>query len=139
MKILAVVIGIAAIGGVGWLQWRLNSLKQQFIHTMRLYNELLRSGQEADLPYARVHFPAGSSFPGQSYESPTLQDPFERWQEKLSTAEVPEQDWVMKTANPFYNAYVATYFQQQTRMQGAMFGLVALGALAIFAAQELFS
>ncbi|WP_152559869.1 hypothetical protein [Hymenobacter sp. IS2118] len=119
-----------------WLQLRSNARRQKFIHTIRLYNQLLRAGQEADLPYARVHFPPGSGFLGQRFVNPSLQDPFERWQEELSTAEIPDQDWVMATANPFYNAYVAAYFQQQKRVQRAMVALMAVAVLTIYFAQE---
>ncbi len=123
MEILAQLLALAAFGAGCWLQFRLNANKEHFLQIMPVYNLLLRTGQEADLPSARVHFATGARFP-----NPSLQNPFEKWEDQVAAfkSEEQEQVLVIESTNPFYNAYVAAYFQQQKRMQLALVGAVAL-------------
>jgi hypothetical protein len=123
METLAQLLALVAFGAGCWLQFRLNARKQHFMQIMPVYNQLLRAGQEAELPSARALFATGARFP-----SPSLQNPYEKWQDRVSAFNMEEQEeeLVLESANPFYNAYVAAYFQQQKRMQMGLIGAIAL-------------
>ncbi len=80
------------------------------------------------MPYLQVNFDLDASA--------RLQDPYERWRDTLRDGEVREEELVMASANPFYNAFVAAYFQQRKQLNIAPLVLMAVCGFLVWSDQD---